>query len=171
MTAWEQIRQAALTALKGGGVNAVGEYDAQRAKKLDEPVLAVGLKRVKTEKSGLLEYLGEREDKERGTVEVYGRRMCVELALEAYAPRGVGASGCDVLSGEAAAALCERLSPGVSVDTVDWEQTLWDERYGAFLRRGSACCYAYFTAEAAQEDGAVLTDFVLKGVIGTNDDA
>lgn len=166
MTAWEQIRQAALTALRGSGVNAVGEYDAQRAPRMEKPVLAVGLRRVKTEKSGLLEYLGEREDAQRGTVEVYGRRMQVELVLEAYAPRMVGAAGCDELSGEAAAALCGRLPPGVTVESVEWEQTLWDTRYGAFLRRGSACCSAYFTAEAAQEDGAVLTDFVLKGVIG-----
>lgn len=165
MTAWEQIRQAVLTALKSGGVDAVGEYDAQRAQRLEKPVLSVGLKSLKTEQSGFLEYLGEREDEARGTVEVYGRRMRVELVLEAYAPRGVGAQGCDELSGGVAAALCGRLAPGVAVEAVDWEQTLWDERYGAFLRRGCVRCTAYFTAEAAQEDGAVLTDFVLKGVI------
>lgn len=166
MTAWEQIRQAVLTALKSNGVNAVGEYDAQRAPRLEKPVLAVGLKSVNTAKSGFLEYLGEREDETRGTVEVYGRRMQVELVLEAYAPRSVGAQGCDALSGEVTAVLCGQLPQGVCIETVDWEQTLWNTRYGAFLRCGSACCSAYFTAEAAQEDGAVLTDFVLKGVIG-----
>ena len=33
-----------------------------------------------------------------------------------------------------------------------------------FLRRGTLSCGAYFTA-AATEDGALLTDFILKGVM------
>ena len=35
-----------------------------------------------------------------------------------------------------------------------------------FLRRGSLSCGAYFTA-AATEEGVLLSDFILKGVITT----
>lgn len=168
MTALEQVRRAVIAALCAAGVNAVGEYDAQHAAPLRAPVMAVGLKSACAEKSGFLEYLGEREDEVRGTVEVYGRRMRLELSLAAFSPRGAGAAPCEALSEAAVQALTQSAAAGVRIEAVEWAQTQWDERYGAFLRTGCARASAYFTAEAAGDDGAVVTDFVLKGVIGND---
>ena len=44
------------------------------------------------------------------------------------------------------------------------EETAWDETTSMFLRRGSLSCSAYFVATATEE-GAWLTDFILKGVV------
>ena len=45
-----------------------------------------------------------------------------------------------------------------------WEEAAWDKDTAMFLRRGSLACSAYFVA-AASEDGLLLSDFILKGVV------
>ena len=61
-------------------------------------------------------------------------------------------------------ALLDGLADGLTLDELSWEKTEWDEEYGMFVRRGTARCTAYFVA-TADEDSAVLTDFILKGVM------
>ena len=56
------------------------------------------------------------------------------------------------------------LAGGLTLDELSWEKTEWDEEYGMFVRRGTARCTAYFVA-TADEESAVLTDFILKGVM------
>ena len=58
----------------------------------------------------------------------------------------------------------ERLPSGLKPGGLKWEETVWDEDTSMFLRRGSLTCGAYFIA-AASEDGALLSDFILKGVV------
>ena len=61
-------------------------------------------------------------------------------------------------------ALLDGLADGLTLDELSWEKTEWDEEYGMFVRRGTARCTAYFVA-TADEESAVLTDFILKGVM------
>ena len=63
-----------------------------------------------------------------------------------------------------AEALLDGLADGLTLDELSWEKTEWDEEYGMFVRRGTARCTAYFVA-TADEESAVLTDFILKGVM------
>ena len=66
--------------------------------------------------------------------------------------------------GQYTGALLDGLADGLTLDELSWEKTEWDEEYGMFVRRGTARCTAYFVA-TADEESAVLTDFILKGVM------
>ena len=56
------------------------------------------------------------------------------------------------------------LPSGLRPTELKWEETGWDEDTSMFLRRGSLSCSAFFTA-LAEEDGALISDFILKGVV------
>ena len=60
--------------------------------------------------------------------------------------------------------MLEGLPTGLKPAELRWEETAWDEATSMFLRRGSLSCSAYFVATATEE-GAWLTDFILKGVV------
>lgn len=98
------------------------------------------------------------------TVEVYGRKLKMAASLDVYAPRRKGARGCEQTAEAVSEALLDGLADGLTLDELSWEKTEWDEEYGMFVRRGTARCTAYFVA-TADEESAVLTDFILKGVM------
>ena len=75
-----------------------------------------------------------------------------------------GARGCEQTAEAVSEALLDGLADGLTLDELSWEKTEWDEEYGMFVRRGTARCTAYFVA-TADEESAVLTDFILKGVM------
>ena len=56
------------------------------------------------------------------------------------------------------------LPSGLKPRELKWEEAVWDPDTAMFLRRGSLTCDAYFTA-AISEDGLLLSDFILKGVV------
>ena len=60
--------------------------------------------------------------------------------------------------------MLEGLPSGLRPTELRWEEAVWDETTAMFLRRGSFSCSAYFVATATEE-GAWLTDFILKGVV------
>ena len=53
---------------------------------------------------------------------------------------------------------------GRCADGCLWEEAAWDKDTAMFLRRGSLVCSAYFVATAS-EDGLLLSDFILKGMV------
>lgn len=125
----------------------------------------LGAKQAELAHAGLMNYLGERYDAESGrTVEVYGRKLKMAASLDVYAPRRKGARGCEQTAETVSEALLDGLADGLTLDELSWEKTEWDEEYGMFVRRGTARCTAYFVA-TADEESAVLTDFILKGVM------
>jgi len=85
-------------------------------------------------------------------------------SLDVYAPRRKGARGCEQTAEAVSEVLLDGLADGLTLDELSWEKTEWDEEYGMFVRRGTARCTAYFVA-TADEESAVLTDFILKGVM------
>lgn len=93
MTAIRQVKAALAQCLSGAGLAAVSAFEEERLKRYAEPVVVVGARRVSVERTGLLDYLGERYDESSGsTVEVYGRTMKLTLSLDVYSPREKGAS-------------------------------------------------------------------------------
>ena len=126
---------------------------------------AAGQVQAELAHAGLMNYLGEQYDAESGrTVEVYGRKLKMAASLDVYAPRRKGARGCEQTAEAVSEALLDGLADGLTLDELSWEKTEWDEEYGMFVRRGTARCTAYFVA-TADEESAVLTDFILKGVM------
>ena len=180
MTAAGQVRSEIVSRLKAAGLDAAEAYEDERFRERSGSVVAVGAKQAELAHAGLMNYLGERYDAESGrTVEVYGRKLkmaeisrkAVELLLE----RKITVSLAESCTGGMIAsalvdwpgvseALLDGLADGLTLDELSWEKTEWDEEYGMFVRRGTARCTAYFVA-TADEESAVLTDFILKGVM------
>ncbi len=165
MTAAGQVRAEIVSRLKAAGLDAAEAYEDERFRERSGSVVAVGAKQAGLTHTGLLDYLGEQYDEESGrTVEVYGRRLKMAASLDVYTPRRKGARGCEQTAEAVSEALLGRLADGLTLDELSWENTEWDEKYGMFVRRGTARCTAYFVA-TAEEESAVLTDFILKGVM------
>ena len=90
--------------------------------------------------------------------------MRLTLLLEVYAPRELGAAGCETAAETVTQALMTALPEGLKLGSLQWGKTGWDKTAGMFRLDASAKYAAYFVAEAA-EDETVFTDFVLKGTV------
>ena len=90
--------------------------------------------------------------------------MLLTLLIEVYAPRTLGAVGCEKAAEAVTQALMTALPEGLKLRTLQWGKTGWDKTAGMFRLDASAKYAAYFVAEAA-EDETVFTDFVLKGTV------
>lgn len=165
MTAAGQVRGELVSRLRNAGLDAAEAYEEEHFRERSEPVIAVGAKQTELTDAGLMHYLGEQYDVESGrVVEVYGRKLKMTVMLDAYAPRRKGARGCERAAETVSEALLSGKIDGVTLETIEWEKTEWDSDYGMFVRRGTARCTAYFVA-TADEESAVLTEFILKGVM------
>ena len=110
-------------------------------------------------------YLGTRLDPTDQTCrEVYGMQLDLTLSLDIYAPARMGAAGCDGALETLHQVVLQGLPSGLKPRELKWEEAVWDPDTAMFLRRGSLTCDAYFTATIS-EDGLLLSDFILKGVV------
>ena len=126
---------------------------------------AGGTKETVIEESGAAQYLGEKVDEAtQETVSVYGRKLLLTLLIEVYAPRTLGAVGCEKAAEAVTQALMTALPEGLKLGSLQWGKTGWDKTTGMFRLDASAKYAAYFVAEAA-EDETVFTDFILKGTV------
>ena len=165
MTAVGQVKRAVMAAIAAAGGAAVESYSVERLKCYQTAVTAVGTKETAIDESGAIEYLGEKTDeKTQQPVSVYGRRMRLTLLLEVYAPRELGAAGCETAAETVTQALMTALPEGLKLRELHLGQTEWDKVTGMFRLRASAAYEAYFLCETA-EDETVFTDFVLKGTV------
>ena len=143
MTAVGQVKRAVAAAIKAAGCAAIESYSEEQLKRYATAVAAVGTKE---------------------TVSVYGRKMLLTLLIEVYAPRTLGAAGCEKAAEAVTQALMTALPEGLKLGSLQWGKTGWDKTTGMFRLDASAKYAAYFVAEAA-EDETVFTDFVLKGTV------
>ena len=96
MTAVGQVKRAVAAAIKAAGCAAIESYSEEQLKRYATAVAAVGTKETVIEESGAAQYLGEKVDEAtQETVSVYGRKMLLTLLIEVYAPRTLGAAGCE----------------------------------------------------------------------------
>lgn len=165
MNGLEQVKRAVKDALVKNGVRAEAAYPPDWAKNYDAPVVAVGIRTGESKSGAMCHYLGSRVDPvSRECKEVYGLRLDLTLSLDIYSPAGSGAAGCDQALEKLHQVMLEGLPTGLKPSELKWEETVWDRDSSMFLRRGSLACGAFFTA-AGDEDGAPLSDFILKGVV------
>ena len=165
MSGLEQVKTAVARALESAGIRVQAAYTPGWAKAYQRPVVAVGLRTGESRGSALSSYLGRRTDP--GTQvcqEIYGMRMDLTLSLDIYCPPEEGAAGCDSALETLHRVMLGSLPSGLRPTELKWEETGWDEDTAMFLLPVSLACGAYFTA-AASEDGLLLTDFILKGVV------
>ena len=165
MTAVGQVKRAVAAAIKAAGCAAIESYSEEQLKRYEAAVAAVGTKETVIEESSAIEYLGEKVDEmTQEMVAVYGRKMLLTLLIEVYAPRTMGAAGCEEAAETITQAMMTALPEGLKLRTLQWGKTGWDKTTGMFRLDASAKYAAYFVAEAA-EDETVFTDFVLKGTV------
>lgn len=165
MNGLEQVKRAIADALEKAGINARTAYEPGWAGAYHGPVVAVGLRTGESRSGALSSYLGQRTDPgTRVSQEVYGMRLELTLSLDIYCPPGDGTAGCDGVLEALHQIMLEGLPSGLRPTELKWEEAAWDEDTSMFLRRGSLACGAYFVA-AASEDGLLLSDFILKGVV------
>ena len=165
MTAVGQVKRAVAAAIKAAGCAAIESYSEEQLKRYAAAVAAVGTKETVIEESGAAQYLGEKVDEAtQETVSVYGRKMLLTLLIEVYAPRMLGAAGCEEAAETITQAMMTALPEGLKLGSLQWGKTGWDKTMGMFRLDASAKYAAYFVAEAA-EDETVFTDFVLKGTV------
>lgn len=161
----EQVKAAVAAALERAGVQAVIAYAPGWAKQYSRPVVAVGLRTGESRCGALGSYLGTRMDPDtQSCQELYGMQMDLTLSLDIHSPPPAGAAGCESALEALHQTALQGLPAGLKPKELKWEETVWDEETGTFLRRGSLSCLAYFTASVS-EDGALLSDFILKGVV------
>ena len=161
----EQVRAAMAAALEKAGVRAATAFPGGWAKAYDEPVAAVGLRTGESRGGALGSYLGTRLDPtDQSCREVYGMQLDLTLSLDIYAPARMGAAGCDGALETLHQVVLQGLPSGLKPRELKWEEAVWDPDTAMFLRRGSLTCDAYFTATIS-EDGLLLSDFILKGVV------
>ena len=169
MTALQQVKAAIVSALEAAGLAAMSAYSEERLKKYTTAVTAVGLREMKVTESGAVEYLGERYDAAQSTArEVYGKKLALSLSLDVYAPRTLGAEGCEEAAEEITQVMMSALPSGLRVRELKWGKSEWDKVYGMFRLSAQAAYEAYFVAET-EEETAVFTDFILRGVVKTDE--
>ena len=161
----EQVKEALAGALRRAGVSAQTAFALDWAKQYDAPVAAVGLRTGGSRGGALGSYLGTRLDPDTQVCrEIYGLRLALTLSLDIYSPRSVGAADRESVLERVHQVLLDGLPAGLKAVEFKWEETVWDGDTSMFLRKGSLTCDAYFTA-AVTEDGELLSDFILKGVV------
>ncbi len=165
MTGLEQVKEALAAALERAGVRAATAYAPGWCRRYSQPVAAVGFRQGECRGEAMNSYLGSQVDPAtHETREVYGMRLELTLSLDIYSPASAGAAGCEKALEGLHQVMLEGLPSGLRPSELKWEETVWDADTAMFLRRGSLSCGAYFTASATEE-GAPLSDFILKGVL------
>ncbi len=160
MNGLEQVKQTVAGALNQAGLAVRTAFEPGWAARCDGPVAAVGLRTGESRGGAMGRYLGQTPDRR----EVYGLQLELTLSIDLYSPAELGAPGCDSALETLHQVMLSGLPAGLRPAELRWEETVWDEDTAMFVRRGSLSCGAYFTAEAS-EDGVLLTDFILKGVV------
>ena len=164
MTETGQVKSAVVERLEAAGLTAMSAFEEERMRRHASSAVVVGVRQMRIEQMGLIDYLGEICEADGSHTEVYGREMKLQLSVDVYTPRELGASESERTAEAAAQALMAALPGGLQIEELSWGETAWDKKCGMFLLPGTARCAAQFTARA-EEDSAVLKDFILRGVI------
>ena len=161
----EQVRTVIIEALKLSGTEAISAFPQKRASGYNTPVVAVGFRCGESRNAAMSGYLGQKTNPDTLVpVELYGVQLDLTRSRDIDSPVTAGAIGCDQTLPRLHQVMLEGLPSGLKPTELKWEETIWDDSTNMFLRRGSLSCSAYFIA-TAEEDSALLTDFILKGVL------
>lgn len=156
-----QIRDAVISALRTGGLEAEAAFPGRWAAERKAPLATVSVGAAEGRALGFCGYLGETQDQTGQVREVYGKRLEGIVAVDVRARR---AEDCEHGGETAAAVLLGKLPEGIRPGELSWEALAWEKETGLFLRRGKLRCEALFLAESGDEEPAFL-EFVLKGVL------
>lgn len=158
----ETVVTAVVTALGEKGIGATRRFPASRLDKGNSPVVCVGVKSSRLLSSGAGDYLGTRDDAEKGRTELYGFRSELVLSLDIYSAKQ-GPEGCAKCF-DAMTALLPGLPSGLKLKSLESGETVFDADTGMFMCPCRLECTAYLICQADEETGE-FTDFILRGVL------
>ena len=152
----EQIQTCILEVLAQAGLTACLRFPTTPAPQT--PIVLLELGTAKGKPLGFCHYLGKQL--RNGTeVELFGRRLELELLLEAFAPAAEAARQNLV---QAVACLLSQLPEGLRVEEFAWEDTAFDSELQLFSRKGRLSLQACLLAQSEEESPALL-HFQLRG--------
>ena len=157
------VRDAVVSALTGAGLNAAAAYPHSAVPETDT-LVRVGIRQAENRSGGFGDFLGLRNDPEKGAVEVDGMRCGVTLALDVYAPLTASDAAGDCIGAFDAA--CEALAaglPGLHLRTLRCGSPAPDPASRMMLLRCEAEGSALLVLEGSDGEAAAFRDFVLRG--------
>lgn len=157
----EQLIRAFSQAVEAADLPAVRARPADRYPYLKGPTVAVGVSQSTGLDGALARYLGTIDHPELGLQELYGLRLQAQVELTALTPRASGAEGCEAVLEQLQAMVLGGIT-GVTVQGFTCGSGAYDPIADCFCGKLTVQCTAWLYA-TAQEDGAVLENFILKG--------
>ena len=147
MTGLDTIREERTACLEQAGVRAVTAWSGRSKTNPEEAVVAVSLRGCTGMPGGFQAYMGERYNRETGRwEELYGRRAKLTFGLDIYASGLEGGARCQTTFDRLADAFQEGLLPGLRLEHLQREETLFDKELGLFRCPVQAECDAYLYA-------------------------
>ena len=162
MTGLDRIREALTDCLNRAGIEAVPAWSGRDRTHPRKAVTAVSLRGCAVRPGGFRDYLGERYNKEADRwEEIYGCKAKLTFGLDIYAPGQDGGSQCQQEFDRLADLFHGGELPGLRLESLSREETVYDGELGLFRCPVQAVCHAFLYA-VAEEDG-VFTDFEVRG--------
>ena len=164
MNGFAQIRDPLAARLEEQGIPALAEWTRGKIPALSGVAAVTGIRESESGPAAFWNYLGTRWDEEKGcAVERYGRTVELTLFVDLYAPKGQAAALEEALR-TLEELILEQGGSGVSFHALRRGAIEHDGASGYLKSRCTVGCRACFTATRTEE-GAPLTDFILKGVL------
>lgn len=164
MNGFAQIRALLEQYLTERGVTVLAEWTRKTVPELTGVAAVVGIRESQSGSAAFWNYLGTQWDESRGCeVERYGKTVHLALYVDFYAPAGQAAKLEEAMLTMEELFLEQRGS-GLCFSAVHRGAMESDGASGYLKSRCMVDCAACFTATRSEE-GAALTDFILKGVL------
>ena len=114
MTETGQVKAAVVERLEAAGLTAISAFEEERMRRHASSAVVVGVRQMRIEQMGLIDYLGEICEADGSHTEVYGREMKLQLSVDVYTPRELGAGESERTAEAAAQALMAALPGGTT---------------------------------------------------------
>lgn len=157
----EQLTAFLISLLTAAGIPAIAAMPDGVAPRLTGPACAVQVEKLTLSSPGLAQYLGVREDPERGPIELYGAKLAATVLVQVYSPVSAGAPACAEAAGRVLDTLL-RADSGLQAETVETAACVYDARYDHFLTPVRVQLLAWAYAESPEEI-RTFTNFTLRG--------
>ena len=82
MTETGQVKSAVVERLEAAGLTAMSAFEEERMRRHASSAVVVGVRQMRIEQMGLIDYLGEICEADGSHTEVYGRGMKLQLSVD-----------------------------------------------------------------------------------------
>ena len=162
---FDSVLNSVCSVISDGGMKVFREFPRRFADRDGEATVVLGIRSSKAFSGGLGDYLGLKEKANGEVVEVYGKRLEMELSFEILASLDIedGAAVC-VKCADALRVILGDVPQGLKVLEFSLGEVSVVKELSAFRCECLVKCLAFVVAEDDGQQGEFL-DFILKGVV------